>query len=212
VVTSPGWRPANTLAEAAARAGVPVWGDVELAWRCDRAGVYGPPRTWLAVTGTNGKTTTTSMLHSILQAAGTPSTACGNIGLPVLDALAAEPRAEVLAVELSSFQLHWAPSVVPEAAAVLNIAEDHLDWHGGMDAYTRAKAQVLRGRVGVLGADDPVAAGLAAVSEADRTVGFRLAEPATGELGVRGGMLVDRAFAEGEGAALAAADSIVPGG
>ncbi len=212
VVMSPGWRPANALAQAAARAGVPVWGDVELAWRCDRAGVYGSPRRWLAVTGTNGKTTTTSMLHSILQAAGRSSSACGNIGLPVLDALAAERRPDVLAVELSSFQLHWAPSVVPEAATVLNVAEDHLDWHGGMDAYTRAKAQVLRGRVGVLGLDDPGAAGLAGLSAADRTVGFRLGDPAPGELGVHAGMLTDRAFADGQGAALIAADRIVPGG
>ncbi|WP_235681564.1 UDP-N-acetylmuramoyl-L-alanine--D-glutamate ligase [Tomitella gaofuii] len=220
VVTSPGWRPANALAAAAERAGVPVWGDVELAWRLDRAQVYGPPRRWLAVTGTNGKTTTTSMLQSILQAAGVASAACGNIGLPILDALAAETRADVLAVELSSFQLHWAPSVVPDAAVVLNIAEDHLDWHGGMDAYTRAKAQVLRGRVAVVGLDDPVAAGLSGTSTAARTVGFRLGAPAPGELGVRDGMLVDRAFgahggdgaAQGDAVALVGADRIVPGG
>ncbi|WP_307811012.1 UDP-N-acetylmuramoyl-L-alanine--D-glutamate ligase [Tomitella cavernea] len=226
VVTSPGWRPANALAAAAVRAGVPLWGDVELAWRLDRAQVYGPARRWLAVTGTNGKTTTTSMLHSILQAAGVASVACGNIGLPILDALAAERRADVLAVELSSFQLHWAPSVVPDAAVVLNIAEDHLDWHGGMDAYTRAKAQVLCGRVAVVGLDDPIASGLRGISTAGRTVGFRLGEPAPGELGVRGGMLVDRAFgarrgdraaqedaaAHGEAVALVAADRIEPGG
>ncbi|QDQ99300.1 UDP-N-acetylmuramoyl-L-alanine--D-glutamate ligase [Tomitella fengzijianii] len=215
VVTSPGWRPGNALAAAAESAGVPVWGDVELAWRCDRAQVYGPARRWLAVTGTNGKTTTTSMLHSILQAAGVPSAACGNIGLPILDALAAERRVDVLAVELSSFQLHWAPSVVPDAAVVLNIAEDHLDWHGGMDAYTHAKAQVLRGRVAVVGLDDPVAAGLRGVSTAGRTVGFRLGPPAPGELGVRDGVLVDCAFAargSEDPVVLVAADRIVPGG
>lgn len=194
VVTSPGWRPDSALLVAAADADVPVWGDVELAWRCDRSGVYGPQRRWLVVTGTNGKTTTTSMLESILQAAGTSSVACGNIGLPILDALASQPRAEVLAVELSSFQLHWAPSVIPEAGAVLNIAEDHLDWHGGMPAYTRAKAQVLRGRVGVLGVDDDAAAKLLDVSTAERTVGFRSGAPAEGEVGVRDGLLVDRAF------------------
>ena len=89
------------------------------------------------VTGTNGKTTTTSMLHAMLLAAGRRSLLCGNIGSPVLDVLA-EP-AELLAVELSSFQLHWAPSVRPEAGVVLNVAEDHLDWHGALDAYAAAR-------------------------------------------------------------------------
>ena len=125
---------------AAAAAGVPIWGDVELAWRLDQAGRFGPPRRWLVVTGTNGKTTTTSMLHAMLVAAGRRAVLCGNIGNPVIDMLA-EP-AELLAVELSSFQLHWAPSLRPEAGAVLNVAEDHLDWHGSMDAY----AATRRGR------------------------------------------------------------------
>ncbi|MDG3011995.1 UDP-N-acetylmuramoyl-L-alanine--D-glutamate ligase [Rhodococcus sp. D2-41] len=221
VVTSPGWRPDAPLLTRAAELGVPVWGDVELAWRMDRLGWFGAPRRWLAVTGTNGKTTTTTMLDSILRAAGLASAACGNIGLPVLDALAAEPRAEVLAVELSSFQLHWAPSVHPEAGVVLNIAEDHLDWHGGMDAYAAAKARVLTGRVGAVGLDDPVAAGLAAQSPAETTVGFRLGEPAPGELGVVGDELVDRAFGDGGGAGdsrsaapvvLARVDQVHPGG
>ncbi|MGH3541184.1 MAG: Mur ligase family protein, partial [Mycobacterium sp.] len=122
VVTSPGFAPTAPLPAATAAAGVPIWGDVELAWRLDASGHYGPPRRWLAVTGTNGKTTTTSMLQAMLQAAGRNSLLCGNIGNPVLDALR-EP-ADLLAVELSSFQLHWAPSLRPEAGAVLNIAED----------------------------------------------------------------------------------------
>ncbi|MDQ2625442.1 MAG: Mur ligase family protein, partial [Actinomycetota bacterium] len=102
VVTSPGFPPTTPLLVAAAAAGVPVWGDVELAWRLDAAGYYGPPRRWLVVTGTNGKTTTTSMLHAMLTAAGRRAQLCGNIGSPVLDVLG-EP-AELLAVELSSFQ------------------------------------------------------------------------------------------------------------
>ncbi|WP_255396495.1 Mur ligase family protein, partial [Mycobacterium sp. E3247] len=109
VVTSPGFSPDTPLLAAAATAGVPIWGDVELAWRLDAAGHYGPPRRWLVVTGTNGKTTTTSMLHAMLTAAGRRSVLCGNIGDPVLDVLQAP--ADLLAVELSSFQLHWAPSV-----------------------------------------------------------------------------------------------------
>ncbi|MGB3287163.1 Mur ligase family protein, partial [Mycolicibacter algericus] len=177
VVTSPGFAPTTPVLAAAAEAGVPIWGDVELAWQLDAAGRYGPPRRWLVVTGTNGKTTTTSMLHAMLTAAGRRAALCGNIGSPVLDVLG-EPaggsarldggerklgpphESELLAVELSSFQLHWAPSLRPEAGAVLNIAEDHLDWHGSMAAYTADKARALAGRVAVVGLDDARAAAL----------------------------------------------------
>ncbi|MFC9790006.1 UDP-N-acetylmuramoyl-L-alanine--D-glutamate ligase [Rhodococcus sp. NPDC127528] len=216
VVTSPGWRPDAPVLAAAAAAGVPVWGDVEFAWRLDRAEFYGPARRWLVVTGTNGKTTTTSMLESILRAAAIPAVACGNIGLPITEALRAgrgedgSPRNQVLAVELSSFQLHWAPSVHPAAGAVLNIAEDHLDWHGGMRGYIDAKAQALTGDVAVLGLDDPVAASLGDRGGAGRTVGFRLGVPTAGELGVDGDRLVDRAFATAE--TLALTEEITPPG
>ncbi|ORW52011.1 UDP-N-acetylmuramoylalanine--D-glutamate ligase [Mycobacterium paraense] len=208
VVTSPGFSPATPLLAAAAAAGVPIWGDVELAWRLDAAGHYGPPRRWLVVTGTNGKTTTTSMLHAMLVAGGRSSVLCGNIGDPVLDVL--DRPADLLAVELSSFQLHWAPSLRPEAGVVLNIAEDHLDWHSTMADYTAAKARVLNGRVAVVGLDDARAAALLGTAAAPVRAGFRLGEPAAGELGVRDGQLVDRAFADD--LALLAADSIpVPG-
>ncbi|KZS74297.1 UDP-N-acetylmuramoylalanine--D-glutamate ligase [Mycobacterium kansasii] len=193
VVTSPGFQPTTPVLAAAAAAGVPIWGDVELAWRLDAAGRYGPPRRWLVVTGTNGKTTTTSMLHAMLTAAGRRSVLCGNIGSPVLEVL--DQPTDVLAVELSSFQLYWAPSLRPEAGVVLNIAEDHLDWHGTMAAYTEAKARVLTGRVAVVGLDDPRAAALLETAPARVRAGFRLGEPAAGELGVRDGYLVDRAFA-----------------
>ena len=204
VVTSPGLPPTAPVLVDAAAAGVPVWGDVELAWRLDNSGRYGPPRRWLVVTGTNGKTTTTSMLHAMLVAAGRRALLCGNIGEPVLDVL--DQPAELLAVELSSFQLHWAPSLRPEAGVVLNVAEDHLDWHGTMDAYARDKARVLDGRVAVVGLDDPVAAGLLPTAAAPVRVGFRLGEPARGELGVRDGVLVDNAF--GDELALAETASI----
>ncbi|MGI9123884.1 MAG: UDP-N-acetylmuramoyl-L-alanine--D-glutamate ligase [Mycobacterium sp.] len=193
VVTSPGFPPTAPVLAAAAAAGVPIWGDVELAWRLDAAGHYGAPRRWLVVTGTNGKTTTTSMLYDMLIADGRRAVLCGNIGDPVLDVLA-QP-AELLAVEVSSFQLHWAPSMRPDAGVVLNVAEDHLDWHGGFDAYAAAKARALTGRVAVVGLDDPAASALLAGAPAAVKTGFRLGEPAPGELGVRDGMLVDRAFA-----------------
>ncbi len=195
VVTSPGFSPDAPVLAAASAAAVPIWGDVELAWRLDAAGHYGPPRRWLVVTGTNGKTTTTSMLHAMLTAADRRSLLCGNIGSPVLDVLG--ESADLLAVELSSFQLHWAPSLRPEAGVVLNIAEDHLDWHSTMAQYTADKARVLNGRVAVVGMDDSRAAALLETASAPVRVGFRLGEPAAGELGVRDGQLVDRAFADG---------------
>ncbi|MGV0874165.1 UDP-N-acetylmuramoyl-L-alanine--D-glutamate ligase [Mycolicibacterium sp. XJ879] len=204
VITSPGFAPTTPVLAAAATANVPIWGDVELAWRLDRAGRFGPPRRWLVVTGTNGKTTTTSMLHAMLVTAGRRALLCGNIGNPVLDVLA-EPS-DILAVELSSFQLHWAPSLRPDAGAVLNVAEDHLDWHGSLQAYATDKARVLDGRVGVVGLDDPIAAGLLDTAAADIRTGFRLGEPGEGELGVLDGMLIDNAF--GDQVRLAEAASI----
>jgi UDP-N-acetylmuramoylalanine--D-glutamate ligase len=130
-----------------------------------------------------------------LVAAGRRSLLCGNIGDPVLDVL--DRQGDLLAVELSSFQLHWAPSLRPEAGAVLNVAEDHLDWHGSLEAYARDKARVLDGRVAVVGLDDPIAAGLLDTAAAPVRVGFRLGEPGAGELGVRNGALVDNAFSDG---------------
>jgi UDP-N-acetylmuramoylalanine--D-glutamate ligase len=212
VVTSPGWRPESPLLAAAARAGIEVIGEPELAWRWTApggpAGAAPPPR-WLVVTGTNGKTTTVEMLRAILLAAGRDAVACGNIGTPVIDAVRAGHRD--LAVELSSFQLYWSPSLRPAAGCLLNIAEDHLDWHGGMAGYLRAKVRALTGEVAVAGVDDPVVADALAAAPAARRVGVTLGEPAPGQLGVAGGALVDRAFADGP-VELLPADGVRPPG
>ena len=116
---------APLLAQAAAR-GVPVWGEVELAWR-----LRDPerPAPWLAITGTNGKTTTVQMLEAMLRAAGLRTVAAGNVGLPIVEAVMDPDPYDVLAVELSSFQLHYTSSMRRDSAAVLNVAEDHLDWY-----------------------------------------------------------------------------------
>lgn len=214
VIASPGFAPTNPLMFAAAEHEIPVWGEVELAWRVDRAGLLGTPRTWLVVTGTNGKTTTTSMLTDIVAEGGLAAAACGNIGLPVLDAMQLEPRVNVVCAELSSFQLHWAPSITPDAGVVLNIADDHLDWHGSFAAYAADKQIALHGDVGIVGLDDTVAAGLPVPG---RRVGFTLGEPAAGELGVVDGYLVDRAFSSADddsssGTSLIAAEAIHPAG
>jgi UDP-N-acetylmuramoylalanine--D-glutamate ligase len=196
VVTSPGWRPSAPLMAAAAASGVPVWGEVELAWRL-RDPVRAAP--WLAITGTNGKTTAVGMLAAMLSAAGLRARAVGNVGTPVLEAVMDPEPSDVLAVELSSFQLHWTHSVSARAAAVLNVAEDHLDWHGSMQAYTADKARVYqRAQVAcVYNADAPVTEQMvrdADVVEGCRAVGFTLGVPAVGMLGVVDGALADRAF------------------
>ncbi|MEU3398299.1 UDP-N-acetylmuramoyl-L-alanine--D-glutamate ligase [Streptomyces filamentosus] len=197
VVTAPGWQPDKPLFAAAAEAGVEIWGDVELAWR-----LRGPDAApWLAVTGTNGKTTTTRMLVSILEAAGLRTAAVGNIGVSLLDAVLGEEEYDVLAVELSSYQLHWAPSVRAHSAAVLNLAPDHLDWHGSMEAYAADKGRIYEGnRVAcVYNVADPATEDLvreADVEEGCRAIGFTLGTPGPSQLGVVEGILVDRAFVE----------------
>ncbi|TDV46307.1 UDP-N-acetylmuramoyl-L-alanine--D-glutamate ligase [Actinophytocola oryzae] len=185
VVTSPGWPPTTPLLVAAAEGGVEVIGEVELAWRLGMS--LDAPPAWLAVTGTDGKTTTVGMLESILLASGAKAVACGNIGLPVVDAVLA--GYDVLAVELSSYQLHWQSSMHADAAAVLNIAEDHLDWHGSMAAYVRDKGRVYTGAgLAVYNADDVETERLAA--DAVEKVGFTLGPPAPGQYGVVDGELV----------------------
>jgi UDP-N-acetylmuramoylalanine--D-glutamate ligase len=193
VVTSPGLRPDHPLLREAAAMGIPIWGEVELAWQLrDPAGAP-----WLAVTGTNGKTTTVRMLESILLAAGRRARAVGNVGVSIIDAVTASPSYDVLSVEVSSFQLHWSQSVRPAAGALLNLAPDHLDWHGSMPAYVEVKTRVWAAPVVVANIDDKYVAELFAATSADTRVGVRLAPPTTGQLGVRDGVLVDRAFADG---------------
>ncbi|MET7858984.1 UDP-N-acetylmuramoyl-L-alanine--D-glutamate ligase [Streptomyces sp. NPDC005318] len=198
IVTTPGWKPDKPLFVAAAEAGVPVWGDVELAWRL--RGLNGrEPAPWLAVTGTNGKTTTVRMLASILEAAGLRTAAVGNIGVSLLDAVLGDETYDVLAVELSSYQLHWAPSLRAHSAVVLNLAPDHLDWHGSMEAYIADKGRIYEGnRIAcVYNAADKATEDLvreADVEEGCRAIGFTLGTPGPSQLGVVDGILVDRAF------------------
>jgi UDP-N-acetylmuramoylalanine--D-glutamate ligase len=209
VVTSPGWTPrAPMLADAAGR-GVPIWGEVELAWRLRRP----EDAPWLCVTGTNGKTTTVQMLDEILRAAGLRSAAVGNVGAPAVAAVAAPEPYDVLAVELSSFQLHWTMSLASRAAVVLNIAPDHLDWYAGsMDDYVADKARIYQ-RVEIArvynAADERTERLAVAAPGASRAVGFTLDVPAADQVGVVDEHLVDRAFGA-DPTALAAVSDVQP--
>ncbi|MFL0422735.1 MULTISPECIES: UDP-N-acetylmuramoyl-L-alanine--D-glutamate ligase [Kocuria] len=198
VVTSPGIRPTSPLLTAAREEGIQIWGDVELAWRVNRRQGRKTPQ-WLCLTGTNGKTTTVGMTASILQAAGLKAIAVGNVGTPILDALRDPVEYDVLAVELSSFQLHWMHSVSPLASAVLNVAEDHVDWHGSFENYRADKSRVYENTqvACVYNAEQPGAEELveaADVVEGCRAVGFTTQHPGLSMVGVVEDLLVDRAF------------------
>lgn len=207
VVTSPGWRPTAPLLTQARLRGVPIWGEVELAWRMSRPDRVVP---WLAVTGTNGKTTTVNMLESMLRAAGLTTSAVGNVGRPIVEAVLDEVTYDVLAVELSSFQLHWTNSLSLHSAAVLNLQPDHLEWYADpagwpagarspMDAYRADKALIYE-RVqhscvyNVADAQTQRMVEEADVVEGARAIGFTLQTPAPSMLGVVDDLLVDRAF------------------
>jgi len=218
VVASPGWRPTATLLAEAGRRDVPVWGEVELAWRLRQPrpdGTYAP---WLAVTGTNGKTTTVRMLDAMLRAAGLRSAAVGNVGTPVLEAVRHPDPYDVLAVELSSFQLHGTHTMSPEASAVLNVAPDHVDWHGSFEAYAAAKARIYqRTRLAcVYPLDDPRVERMvrdADVVEGCRAIGVTAGIPPVGAMGVVDDVLADRAFVAGrdrQAAELASVHDVAP--
>ncbi|MCU1578194.1 MAG: UDP-N-acetylmuramoyl-L-alanine--D-glutamate ligase [Rhodoglobus sp.] len=202
VIVSPGYRPDHSLVAWAEGRGIPVWGDIELAWRLrDKSG---PPAEWISVTGTNGKTTTVQLTTHLLVAGGHRAVSVGNIGMPVLDAIRDPGGFEVLVVELSSFQLHWlrrsgVGSLAPYASVCLNVADDHLDWHGSREAYAAAKATVYANTRVACVYNKADAATLRMVEEAEvgegcRAIGFGLGAPGQSDFGMVGDIVLDRAF------------------
>ena len=191
-VISPGWRQDHPLVKKVLSSNLQILNEIDLAWQIRTE--LSPGQKWLALTGTNGKTTTVEMAAKILQTAGLKAVACGNVGDTVIEAVDRKDPYDYLVLELSSFQLHWAKQAQFVSAAILNIADDHLDWHGTFDAYADAKFSILdRAEVAVLNADDQEV-----VTRANRFTGrkvfFSLDTPAPGEIGVVEELLVDRAF------------------
>lgn len=209
VVASPGFPPSHPTIRWAREQDVALWGDIELAWRV-RDKVLRPdgtPAEWVFITGTNGKTTTTRLTATMLKEAGLRAAPCGNIGVPILDAVRDPAGFDVLVVELSSHQLWYlglnddegAP--VPHASVCLNLADDHLQWHGGFDAYRDAKAVVYRHTKVACVYNKADEATMRMVEDADvvegaRAIGFDLGVPGPSDLGVIEGIVVDRAFLE----------------
>ena len=199
VVTSPGWRPSAPLLRQAAAENIPVWGETELAWRMMQPDRVIP---WLGITGTNGKTTTTQMVESMLIADGRKAAAVGNIGRPIIEAILDDVDYDVFAVELSSFQLHWMNNVNLHSAVVLNLHQDHLEWYAGdgaFDRYAADKAKIYQGVTHscVYNVAEPVTEKMveeAEVVEGARAIGFTTGIPSISMLGVVDDLIVDRAF------------------
>jgi UDP-N-acetylmuramoylalanine--D-glutamate ligase len=196
-VVSPGVPPNNALVKSAVEMGIPVWGDLDLAWRLrDR---FDSKQEWICVTGTNGKTTVVELTEAMLLAAGVKAVACGNIGKPILDCIRDPAEFEVLVVEMSSFQLHYLNYIEPFSAACLNIAKDHLDWHGSFEAYRRSKERIYEGtKVScIYNLEDQATEQMvqaATVNDGARAIGFGLGTPKPSNVGYVDEFLVDRAF------------------
>lgn len=186
VVASPGVMEGAEILRWARQRRLPVWSELELGARVARA-------PYIAVTGTNGKTTTTEMVAAILREDGRDAVACGNVGFPF--SLAARKNHEVLVVEASSFQLRFHESFHPKVSVLLNLAPDHLDWHGSLEAYRDAKARVFAlqgpGDTHVGNRDDAHAAALSRTAPC-QVAWFTLAGPDEGQAGYVDGRLVLR--------------------
>lgn len=176
VVVSPGIPPSSPVINQLKITGREVISEVELAYRENKATHQAQ---WIGITGTNGKTTTTTLLAKILQASGKNAPACGNIGLPVMtclnDALPDFSKPDVLVTELSSFQLEFSPTLTADMAIFLNLAPDHLNWHGSLEAYKRAKLRLFVGEQSpkwiVMNGDDPFSESIARHTTA-KIIGF----------------------------------------
>ena len=194
VVVSPGWRQDHPLVVAAIKAELTLLNEVDLAWQIKSE--MAPGQKWLAITGTNGKTTTVEMVAAMLKSGGLKATACGNVGETVIEVVDRSDAFEVLVLELSSFQLHWSKQAQFVACAILNIADDHIDWHGSFDAYANAKLTILdRTPTAVLNASDGEIVKRSSHWQG-RKVFYSLDTPAPGEIGLVEELLVDRAFVQ----------------
>ena len=207
VVAFAGFPPSHPVVRWVRESGIALWGDIELAWRVrDKVTrADGAPAEWVLVTGTNGKTTTTRLAATMMVEGGLRAAPCGNIGVPVLDAVRDPAGFDVLVVELSSHQLWYlglnddAGSPSPHASVCLNVADDHLEWHGSAEAYRDAKAVVYRHTKVACVYNKSDEATMRMVEDADvvdgaRAIGFDLGTPGPSDLGVVDGILADRAF------------------
>jgi UDP-N-acetylmuramoylalanine--D-glutamate ligase len=189
LLVSPGWREDHPVVLAARKARIALINEVDLAWSLKPAG-----QKWIALTGTNGKTSTVELTAAILRSGGISAIACGNVGTTVIEIIESTEKYEILVLELSSFQLHWLEDAQFVSSAILNIAQDHVDWHGSFDAYAHDKISILdKSMTAILNAEDGEIVSRTTHWQG-RKVFFSLDTPAPGEIGVVEELLVDRAF------------------
>lgn len=192
LMVSPGWREDHPVITMARTHNKPILNEIDFAWsiRCEVA----PDQKWIALTGTNGKTTTVEMTAHILKSAQLNAVACGNVGTTVIDSVLSEEKYDYLVLELSSFQLHWMQDAEFVSSAILNIAEDHIDWHGSFDTYARDKVSILdKSTTAILNAQDSEVVARTS-AWLGRKIFFSLDTPGPGEIGLIEELLVDRAF------------------
>ena len=210
IVVSPGWKADHPLIVEAQSCGIKLLNEVDLAWQL--RGELVPNQRWIALTGTNGKTTTVEMTAAMLREGGISAIACGNVGTTVIESVESPEKYDVLVLELSSFQLHWMREASFVATAILNIAQDHVDWHGGFEEYAQAKMSILdRASTGIFNAGDTEVLTRAAHWQG-RKIFFSLDTPGPGEIGVVEELLVDRAFVSDpqEAAMIAEISDVIP--
>jgi UDP-N-acetylmuramoylalanine--D-glutamate ligase len=190
VVVSPGWRIDHPVIVKLRSTGVAVLSEIDFAWQVKQ--VLVPKQRWIALTGTNGKTTTIKMVESIFKSARINGVACGNVGQTVIAAVCSDKPFDYLAIELSSFQIQWSDLPRYESVVLLNIAEDHIDWHGSFENYAASKLKLLKqANKVILNKADPQIVNRVGK---DSAVWFSLTTPTAGELGVVENLLIDRAF------------------
>lgn len=198
VCVSPGWRKDHPFIGEFRKANVEIISEIDLAWRVKKELL--PNQKWVALTGTNGKTTTIQMVAAIFETAGVNGTACGNVGETVIAALTSPKEYDVLALELSSFQIEWSEEARFEIGCILNIADDHIDWHGSFDNYAKSKTKLLgMSKMALLNISDPEVIKYSA-GYSGKKIYFSLETPRLGELGLVENLLIDRAFNGSESA------------
>ncbi len=189
-IVSPGWKMDHPAILKLKSAGTKVIGEIDFAWQIKQ--VLAPNQKWIALTGTNGKTTTIKMIESIFQAAKINGVACGNVGQTVIASVCAEKPLDYLAIELSSFQIQWSELPRYQSVAVLNIAEDHIDWHGSFEEYAAAKLKLLKqADKSFINKSDPE---LVKRVGKETVIWFSLETPNPNELGLVENLLIDRTF------------------
>lgn len=192
LLVSPGWKESNPLVQLARSTGKEILNEIDFAWHIKMEKF--PKQKWLALTGTNGKTTTVEMVAHIFATAGISAKACGNVGTTVIETVTNGEQLDYLILELSSFQLHWLQDAQFISSAILNIADDHVDWHGTFDAYAQAKISILdKSTTAILNGDDGEVVGRTS-HWLGRKIFYSLDTPAPGEIGIVEELLVDRAF------------------